>query len=506
MNTGKNIIDMIAITCGGKSLNLLACIRLITALAVAKAYIMVASLAGLRASTLPGALALRIYPGIIGHLSKQLPNISLVTGTNGKTTTNNMITGILKSAGYRVISNHEGANLATGIATALIKASSITGRTKGNIACLEVDEAAFPSMAKTLKPDQVVITNFFKDQLDRYGDVSTTVKRIWKALQELDEMPLLILNADDPLVANMGNENRESVYFGLELQETLADSGEHSVEGRLCPQCGSELDYTSYNYSQLGVYQCSSCGFKRPMPEIFADVYRSDVYSDGNQGVYMDIYSNQGKGGIEENFNLALPSGGVYNAYNALAAFTLGKVLNIGGTVIKNAIEKHGPISGRMEMFIYRDRTIYLNLVKNPTGFNESLKTFANSADHKGLLIALNDNAADGKDISWIWDVNFEMLEMSRGDTSFVCFTGSRAEEMALRFKYAGLHFKNSVIQKNCSQAVENLISGTQAVVYIYTSYTALWSIRNTLTKLGAKEQSHAENSTPLSRTSKSIQ
>ncbi len=495
MDIGKNIIDMITITRGGKGLNLLHYIRLIIALAVARVYIRLASVAGLRASTLPGAMALKIYPGIISHLCKQLKYISLVTGTNGKTTTNNMISSILESAGYRVVANREGANLATGIATALIKASGLTGSAKGDIVCLEVDEAAFPALAKILKPNAVVITNFFKDQLDRYGDVSTTVMHIRKTLGELDTMPLLILNADDPLVASVGDISKKPVYFSLNLGNTATGNEGHSVEGRLCPQCGSELVYANYNYSQLGDYKCPSCGFKRPTAKISAR-----VYDDGNDGIFMDIYGNG------ENLNITLPPGGTYNAYNALAAISLGKVLRVDDLVIKRAVGEHGQILGRMEMFSLGNKTIYLNLVKNPTGFNESLKTFTNATERKALLIALNDNVADGRDISWIWDVNFEMLKMSRGKADFVCFTGSRAEEMALRFKYADLHFESTALQKNLSEAVKVSISGGQTTVYLFTSYTALWSVRNTLTKLGAKEQRHAASSTPISGTSKSLQ
>jgi len=449
-------------------------LRLLLAINIAKIYILFSRFFGLRGSTLPGLIALKIYPQLIPHFAAQIPHINVVTGTNGKTTTNNMIANILLTSNKRVTWNEEGANLATGVATCFIRASSITGNLNCECATLEIDEAAFPGLANQLRPKIVVITNFFRDQLDRYGEVDILTGIIRDSLRSLPRTTL-ILNADDPLVAQFKQTTGlSSVCFGLCRNNLSTVKNSRTREGRFCPFCGNALHYIYYHYGQLGAYSCEKCGFKRSTPEVEA----SNVLIKESETIFSIEYSDKNK----KHVNLSLPTQGLYNIYNALAAFTTCRIMGVSVENIVHSLQKYSPVFGRMELFYYKDRPVFLTLVKNPTGFDEGLATMLseNLKKEKDLFMALNDNDADGRDISWIWDVDFEILKGRDEILRFIC-SGSRAEEMALRLKYAEIPVNKIEVENDLEKAVTTVLNGSGQTIHLFSTYTALWPVRKIL-------------------------
>lgn len=385
----------------------------------------------------------------------------MVTGTNGKTTTNNMMAGILSQGGFRIIANREGANLVWGVAAAFVAGAGIWGKIPADFALLEVDEASLPVVVGHIEPDLLVVTNFFRDQLDRYGELDRTVELVRKAIKGHPHTRL-ILNADDPLVAQLAGKAGENLFFGL-AESVHPETYVSTREARFCPVCGRELDYTFYHYSQLGNYLCRGCGFFRPQAVVEGHSVRGGDHLS---------FSVRWPGGLT---TVVLPMPGYYNVYNALAAFSVGVALGLPEKVIADGLSGFHPAVGRMERFTHRGRPVYLNLVKNPTGFNESLSAMFAAGGTSDVFLAINDNDADGRDISWLWDVDFEAL--GRDTAPFVSFTcsGIRAADMALRLKYAGVPVELVRVAQDLREGVEAALGGTGAGVYLFSTYTALW-------------------------------
>jgi UDP-N-acetylmuramyl tripeptide synthase len=427
-----------------------------------------------KGSSLPGMIALKIFPGILDALAGQTRRgIIMVTGTNGKTTTNNMIAGMVGSAGYGVVANLQGANLISGVTTAFIEKASWRGKVDCDYACLEVDEASFPAVSRKAPPRLVVVTNFFRDQLDRYGELDKTVKFVQDALCQLPESQLA-LNADDPLVAQLQViTGLPALFYGLGGNAGFPETEKFSVrEARFCPLCGKELFYEYYYYGQLGNFRCSQCGFVRPESSVQAGEI---VVTDSG------ISCRVGYG--KDNILLELPLRGLYNLYNALAACSAGLLAGIEAAKISRFLRTYTPATGRMEHFRCHGKNIVLNLVKNPTGFNESLSLLLATKEYLDVLIAINDNPADGRDISWLWDVDFEVLEKNhRRLNIFVC-SGSRAGEMGVRLKYAGVPLEKIVVEPHLKSAVERILDGAGQAAYLMTTYTALWPVEKELRK-----------------------
>lgn len=438
-----------------------------------------------KGSSLPGMIALKVYPDILKWFAGQpRKGTTMVTGTNGKTTTSNMLAQILSSNGYSVLANREGANLITGVATAFIRASNLWGKINCDFAVLEVDEAAFPVVSSRVHPHTVVVTNFFRDQLDRYGELDTTVRTVGEALGELTGVKL-VLNADDPLVAQLKHRSGlKALYYGLDpAKEKIIDVGADAREANFCPFCGTSLHYFAYNYSQLGDFTCPGCGFKRPVP----DVKASQV--TGNGDLFRGIVSYRG-----DIFELSIPARGIYNYYNALAALSAALVLGIKPGIAAGVLLNYLPATGRMDRFDYDGKPLLLNLVKNPTGFNQALAALVNQDKRQDVLIAINDNAADGRDISWLWDVDFEVLEETQDKfASFIC-TGQRAEEMAVRLKYAGVSLEKIFVCGNMEEAVTKVISGNAEMGFLLATYTALWPVEAILSKKAKRVEDRAES------------
>ncbi len=373
-------------------------------------------------ATWPGEIALRIEPSILKILSKDAPHIILIAGTNGKTTTAKMLETIL---GIGAVRNASGANLDNGIASALI------ANQKATYNIFEVDEATLPNILKDITPEIVVLTNLFRDQLDRYGEVDTIAEKWLVALGALERQTNVIINGDDPHLAFIGSKLKAKVtYFGLEDPSLYLPKMQHATDTIYCPNCGARLTFAGVYFSHLGKWACGKCSFTPPK----ADITARDVVS---------------------------PIEGVYNIYNTLAATLVAKTLGLTAAQIRQGLAKFTPAFGRMERI--GDRKILLS--KNPTGLNESLRTVASSKDKGPVLLILNDRIPDGRDVSWIWDVDFEQY------TQFSYYvSGDRALDMALRLKYAGI--KNAKIVPGVSQTDAR---------WILPTYSAMLDVRKQL-------------------------
>lgn len=421
---------------------------------------------GKKGTTLPGKIANWIEPEIMRHLSVAYTDgIIMITGTNGKTTTANLLASILRQSGEEFAFNQAGANLVTGITGALIQNTHWNGFSRASLALLEVDEATVPKFCEQVSPTLAIVTNFFRDQLDRYGELDTTVRMVRASLPK---ETLLVLNADDPLVAQFGTDHASVIYYGVERTPDSRSESEETREARFCPVCGTALDYTLFHYGQLGIFNCIGCGFHRPEPEILAQNVRLE------EGLLLF------REGITS-FTLSLQ--GYYNLYNALAALTAARQLGINDVLIEKGLRGFIPQAGRMERFYLPEGEITLTLVKNPTGFDQVIQTMLGVNKPLRILIGINDLAADGRDISWLWDVNFERLGMYDASINQVICTGLRAEDMALRLKYAGVSVEKLVIEHSLATGLDRLQASrtVEEVAFILPTYTLLFPLREIL-------------------------
>ncbi len=429
-------------------------------------------------TSLPGTVARRIDPTIVSRLSLQLARGSIVvTATNGKTTTCGLIAAILRQAGLRVWRNREGSNLINGIAAALIIRANLNGRLRrgeNTIAIFEVDEAAFPAVVRELQPRAILINNLFRDQLDRYGEVETVAMRWRETLSEVAPETTLILNADDPSIAALSASFRgKTLFYGVnDARQAIEATGKASEQGqtidaRACPHCGADLEYSLRFYSHIGHYACSSCGQHRPEPALSATAVTREQFD--RQRITISGPDGSGEALI------ALP--GFYNVYNALAAATVTSGLGIDFRAVLAGLERFRPAFGRGETIEAEGRTLRLMLAKNPTGFTEVLRTLFTESSTRHLLLALNDNAADGYDISWIWDVDFEQLA---GKDLALTISGTRADDLAVRLKYAGV---SGTVEEHLPTAIFQAINDTPQgeTLYIVPTYTAMLAVRGEL-------------------------
>ncbi|ACX51595.1 domain of unknown function DUF1727 [Ammonifex degensii KC4] len=452
-------------------------IRKLFALWTGKITARLSRLAGGKGSSLPGKVVLRLFPQALETWAQRLNSrIIVVTGTNGKTTTNNMLASIFSSLGYWVVTNWEGANLASGLTSAFLRSTSWKGDLSCDWALLEVDEAAFPKVIASLRPAVVVVTNFFRDQLDRYGELDRTVSLVKEALLKLPPTKL-VLNADDPLVVKLADTSHPVIFYGIGVPVRAGKEEEPCREARFCPYCGRELQYQYYHYSQLGAYRCPGCGFARPTTQVEALAVK---ILDGHISCRVRVGDRV--------VDCELPTLGFYNVYNALAVFGVGMWLGLPTEVIARELGHYVPATGRLQRFVHRGRPVYLNLVKNPAGFNESLRLLSMSSETKDVFIALNDNEADGRDVSWIWDVDFENLLPQGSVLSFVC-SGKRAADMALRLRYAGVPLRKIEVLPRLEDGVRAALAGQGKSVYFMATYTALWPVEKLLRRYGKEER-----------------
>lgn len=426
-------------------------------------------------TALPGLIAEKLDRNILTKLTSNLKHgVVIITGTNGKTTTSKMLYDILRSSGMDVIANQSGSNLSRGLVSTLIARSNITGsKTKGDIGIFEIDEATMLNAVPKIHPKFVIVTNLFRDQLDRYGEVDKTAEIIGNSLKNMPKNGLVILNADDPMVASLSRYNGNAVYYGIEDSSLKTDS-KLAIDNKDCLKCGTALDFEYRYFGHLGKYKCPGCKFKRPTP--LNTVFKAELFPESTN---ITLHTS-----AKQNLDVVLNIPGVYNVYNALAATSIASQLGVTGEHIKKGLEEFTAAFGRMEKIKVKDKFVFLLLVKNPTGYNETLRSITSSSSKKNFLLALNDNFADGTDISWIWDSNLEILKKK---TKTVVCSGIRAEDMALRLKYADVDMKNVRIEKDLKKALNiglgNIMPGE--TLYLLPTYTAMMEIRNHLVKGG---------------------
>ncbi len=449
-------------------------------------------LMGRGATTLPGKVAIKMCPDIISKCARG-KNIITVTGTNGKTTTTHMITSMLRTLGYEVITNVSGANLASGITTTfLCERPSPKASPDKTVYVLETDEAAFARIAKDIQPKVCVVTNLFRDQLDRYGELTHTRDLIAKGIDETSAK--MVLNADDSLVASMGKtRSSRAVYFGLNLQ-TMLDSNrlhprrsmlEASSDAAFCPDCGVRYNYNARSFGHLGDFECPSCGFKTPDKRFELSYDVSGNPSD--EGFEFKMTDNQSAS--EETMNLKIA--GSHNLYNTCAAvsavttFLEGERNGEDGLFAQvcKSEESVEAAFGRMEKIAVGNKYICILLVKNPVGLDRSLSFVAESSDADSLMLVLNSNTADGKDVSWIWDVDFESKAEDLPENIYV--SGQRYGDMMLRVAYSG----RTIDGYGTLEYATTLLKGALAdcpdgkCIYILPNYTAMLDLRGRLVK-----------------------
>lgn len=420
---------------------------------------------GKQGVTLAGQIALKIDPDILKELSGQVKEKIFVTcGTNGKTTTNNLLCSAIEAEGKKVVCNHTGSNMLNGVAAAFAQNASLSGNLKADYACIEVDEASTVRIFPHFKPDYMVLTNLFRDQLDRYGEIDITMNLLKKAMEMAPEMEVIV-NGDDSLSTYLAMESGNPyVTFGIGEQyfKDQKDSGEIR-EGTFCKKCGSRMEYHFYHYSQLGDYYCPKCGFARPKPDFDAeDVKVGDQLSFCVEGKH-----------IVANYK------GFYNVYNILAAYAGVRTAGFAGEHFGDMLRRFNPENGRMEQFRIKGTGVTLNLAKNPAGFNQNISAVMQDQAPKDIIIAINDNAQDGTDISWLWDVDFDLL--GNDSVKSITVSGIRCQDMRLRLKYVDIP---SVLEGDVEKAIRDRVEDGVGNLYVLVNYTALFSTRNILKRL----------------------
>jgi len=447
-------------------------LRIGIAIIVTKFLVFVLRLLGRGGTSLPGKAALKIYPELLSVLSDRF-RVIMITGTNGKTTTSRIVAGMLDQAGIRYVSNKSGANLSSGIATTIVSALSLSGKPLVRTVLLETDEAAFRTVAPMLKPEIAIVTNFFRDQLDRYGELYTTLNNVREGIKGTPETRL-ILNADDSLCASLGRDvPNQVIYFGLGDNVYPEDFVKANTDAAFCINCKSRYDYISSSFGHLGHFRCPSCGYERPGAQIEC----TQILEYDNLSSTIEIRTPSGK----ITAKLALP--GLYNIYNALAGTAVGHLLELGENDLVRVLEGFECGFGRMESFEAEGRTFRMILVKNPTGFNQVLRYLMTQADKCVIAFIINDRIADGTDISWLWDVDFEILSFILKKVRKFYVSGIRAEDMAVRLKYAGVPQDSIFIEHDGNKLINSMIeaSGEKENLYILPTYTAMLDIRKTL-------------------------
>lgn len=451
-------------------------LRLTSAIAVAKITILLLRLVKRGGTTLPGKIAGKICPGIAGIIGSKF-KVIMVTGTNGKTTTTRIIGRILEENGIPYITNRSGANLVSGVTTTFIESVNLRGISKCSTALIEIDEAAFKSISNHLNPDILVVNNFFRDQLDRYGELYTTLKGV-KAGLEQSSKTRLILNADDSLCASLGQDYpREILYFGFDSHaHSSMEEGENS-DASFCIYCKTRYQYENHVYGHLGGFLCPSCGYRKPATGLTCCKVEELTTT------YSDIRFSIGEDCSKNSYHAKVNLPGLYNIYNALAALSCAVMLELDIEKSIGAVASFQSGFGRMESIPVDGRNIRLILVKNPTGFNQVLNFLLTEEGSIQLAFILNDNLADGTDISWLWDVDFEKLAPIDDRIESLYASGVRGEDMALRLKYAGLSTGKMSIVKDYDRLLDEGLASTPmgGTFYILPTYTAMLDIRETL-------------------------
>jgi UDP-N-acetylmuramyl tripeptide synthase len=469
-------------------------------LALARSVGAISRLRGGGGTSAPGKLLMRLAPNAIGDLGARLACGSvLISATNGKTTTATMAAGIFERAGIALVHNRAGANMAGGIATTLLDAARPRGGIAGELGLFEVDELWLAQLAAQLHPRAILLGNLFRDQLDRYGELDTIAERWAEVLRDADAK--LLLNADDPLLADLGREHPGVLYFGVNDDSLALPGMAHAADAKHCRRCGAPYVFDAIYLGHLGHYHCPSCGQSRPAPAVTA----TDVRLQGVRTARFTLGTPSGRAEVA----LALP--GLYNVYNALAAAALSIALEIPLETIVAGLQGTQAAFGRAESVSVSvpalpavgaaagngaappvTRELRILLVKNPAGANEVLRTLALEPGEHDVLGVLNDHIADGRDVSWIWDADFELLA---GRIRHATCSGTRAADLAARLKYAGIDSERIDVREDLADALRAAAADrpdpgsdpntANPPLFALPTYTAMLALRELLVARG---------------------
>ncbi|KAJ50895.1 UDP-N-acetylmuramyl tripeptide synthase [Clostridium tetanomorphum] len=411
----------------------------------------------------PGKVALKLDPNILKVVAKDY-KIILVTGTNGKTTTTSMIYNMIKDTNNRVITNNTGANMLPGIVSCFIDNFKLNNINKTEqFAVIETDEANVKLVTEFICPEIITVTNLFRDQLDRYGEVYTTLKKI---LEGIEKAPFstLILNGDESLLGELPLPNR-TIYYGFNYPVEKEGIIDINADAKFCKKCKTPYKYNFLTYNHLGDFYCENCGYKRPNLT-FALEEIKELTPEGSNVIIdsSECYINQP---------------GIYNIYNALCAYSIGRILNIDKNTIFNSLRNQKSSFGRQETLNIDGKEVKIILVKNPAGYDQAISTLTLDSRNMNIVTLLNDNYADGRDVSWIWDVKFEKLCNLNIDK--IMISGIRLYDMAVRLKVAGLPDNRFVLCENYDSLLEEIKTCQSNTVYILATYTAMIDFRKYL-------------------------
>ena len=422
-------------------------------------------------TTLPGLVLTRLRPEATAEMAGAVPDgVILVSGTNGKTTTARLVGAALNASGAKVVANTAGSNLERGVATALLNDDG------AEVGLFEVDEAALPGLIGQTRPRVITLMNLFRDQLDRYGELEHLAERWREAVAGLDEAVTVVYNADDPAVAEIAAAHPNTISYGIEDPRVGRDRLPHAADTTECRRCGARLGYDMVTIAHLGRWSCGACGLARPEPDVGA----TKVELHGLDGQRLGMAAPHGPMEV----SLRLP--GIHNAYNAVAATATSLALDIDPETIGPALARRQAAFGRAERTQVGPIRVTTLLAKNPAGANENIRTMLLEGQPLHVLVLLNDRTADGQDVSWIWDVDYELL--LEGDRlASLTVGGDRAYDLALRFRYAGLDADRLAVVPAVGAAFDAALMacGTGGDVYVLPTYTALLEFKALLADRG---------------------
>ena len=421
-------------------------------------------------TTIPGMILLKLRPRALQEMAQELEEIIIISATNGKTTTARMVSHAAHESEISFVANTSGANLSSGIATALLQRNP-----DERFGIFEVDEAALPDLIPQIRPTVLVLMNLFRDQLDRYGELETTIQKWKEMIESLPETTKLIINADDPALAYLGSLHQNVEFFGLELTDYGSETIPHAADSLHCQKCDSPLNFKQVTIGHLGHWECQNCGFRRPNPSFTGD----KINLKGLNGSEFIAASKK------DSLEIQIPLAGIHNVYNALTAYATCSTIDISTTKIQKGLSTISAAFGRNEIINFDEIELMIMLAKNPAGANQNLKTLLLEEGNMHLAILLNDRTADGKDVSWIWDVDYEII-LNR--ISSLTISGDRAYDLALRFHYSGFPATSMHVAPSIQELLEHLKSTikTDGRAIVLPTYTSMLDLRAGLNKIGA--------------------
>lgn len=440
-------------------------LRRLLAIWISKAVCVGCRIAGRQGATLAGKIAIKIEPDILSDLAGQVKEKIFVTcGTNGKTTTNNLLCSALREEKKKVVCNQTGSNMLNGVVSAFVLAAKWNGKLDADYACIEIDEASTVRVFPYFKPDYMILTNLFRDQLDRYGEIDLTMSILEKAMHMSPDMEIVV-NGDDALSVYLAQKSgNRYVTFGIgESCHANKENAREIREGIFCKKCGEKLVYRFYHYSQLGDYHCPGCGFCRPR----LDYDAREVKAGGKLSFTV------------ENRVIKADYRGFYNVYNILAAYAAARAAGLPLENYNKVLKDYNPQNGRMEHFHIHNTDVILNLAKNPAGFNQNISAVQEDPNPKDIIVLINDREQDGTDISWLWDVDFDRFKDM--NAASVTVSGIRCQDMRLRLKYVDIPSK---LEPDIEKAIRSCIAHGTGNLYVLVNYTALYNTHNILKKL----------------------